>query len=301
MDAQQQGSHGLRGVLSSAGAYLCWGLFPLFWRELKNVDATELIAHRVVWSVVFLMGLTSLLGGWAEVKAAFASAKLTGLHLLSGALLTINWLVYVWSVNNGRVIEMSFGYFLVPLFNVALGKLVLHERLRRLQWLAIALAAVGVALQLTGVGRFPWAGLAVAFSFGFYGLCRKRSPLGSLAGLTMETALYTPLAAAFLLWRVREGTGALGHVDAWQHVLILSAGVITAVPLLLFADGARRLRLSTIGVLQYIGPTLTFVLGVFVYDEAFEKGRLLSFVLIWTALVLYTADNLRAFAQREKK
>ncbi len=297
MDDRQHRAQGLRGVLSAGGAYFCWGLFPIFWRELQNVDALELITHRIVWSVVFLAGLTSLLGGWGELKTAFCSLKLTGLHLLSGALLTINWLVYVWSVNRGHFLEMSLGYFLVPLINVALGKLVLHEKLRRLQWLAIAFAAIGVSLQLTGVGHFPWAGLTVAFSFGFYGLLRKRSPLGSLTGLTVETALYTPLAAGFLIWRASQGVGALGHVNTWQHVLILSAGVITAVPLLLFADGARRLRLATVGLLQYIGPSMTFLLGVFVYGEVFEKSRVLSFLLIWMALVLYTVDNLRSYAK----
>lgn len=288
----------LGGALAAGAAYLLWGLFPLFWKQLKSVDATELIAHRVVWSLFFVLALTILMRDWDPLLGALRSWRLIGLHLLSGGLLTINWLVYVWAVNHGRVIESSLGYFLVPLINVLMGRLVLREHLRPLQWLAIGIATVGVLLQAFGVGGLPWVAITLALSFGFYGLLRKRSPLGSLAGLSLETALYAPFAACFLIHRAAHGLGALGHSPVLVEALVLSAGVVTAVPLLLFGHGARSLRLSTLGLLQYICPSIAFALGALLYGEPFDPARLLSFVLIWAALCLYTVDNLRAQARR---
>lgn len=290
-----------RGAFAAGLCYLAWGLVPLYWKQLKSIDAVELIAHRHTWSLVFLLVVLTLLSrgndgagsGFAEIRAVFRSPRLIGLNLLRSLLLTANWLIYVWGVNNGHVIECSLGYFLVPLINVALGKLVLHEKLTRLQWVAIALAAIGVVLQFVQLGRPPWIALGLAVTFGFYGLLRKQSPLGPLAGLTVETALLAPLAVGFLLWRQHTGEGALGHVSPWLHGLLLSAGIITSIPLLLFAYGARRVRLATLGLLQYIAPTVQFALGVAVYHEAVSRERLTSFAFIWAGLVLYTADNLR--------
>ena len=228
------------------------------------------------------------------MRTALGTARGVGLNFLSAALLTANWLVYVWGVNTGHVIECSLGYFLVPLVNVASGRFVLHEHLRRLQWVAISLAAAGVAVQIVQLGRAPWIALTIAGTWGAYSLMRKRSPLGSLTGLTVETMLLAPFAVTFLLWRHHAGTGALGRLDLPTHLLLLSSGVITAIPLLLFAYGARRIRLSTLGLLQYIAPTVQFALGVWVYHEAFSRDRGLSFTLIWAGLALYTADNLLA-------
>lgn len=286
------GSAAWRAALAALTCYLIWGLVPLYWRPLAAVDAHELIAHRLVWSFVFLAPLLAWLGGGREVVAALRSPRSLGLNLASGLLLTANWLVYVWAVNSGHVIESSLGYFLVPLVNVALGRFVLHEQLRPGQWLAIALAAAGVTLQLVQLGRLPWIALALAATFGTYGLLRKRSELGPLTGLTVETLLLMPLAAGFLLWRAAAGTGALGHAPALTQGLILCAGVVTAVPLLLFAYGARRLRLTTLGLLQYAAPTVQLALGVWVYRETFDRARAQSFGLIWIALALYTADAL---------
>jgi len=286
------------GAMAAGTAYILWGLFPLFWKQLKSVEATELIAHRVVWSLFFVLALTVLMKDWDPLLKALRSWRLIGLHLLSGGLLTINWLVYVWAVNHGRVIESSLGYFLVPLINVLMGWLVLREHLRPLQWVAIGIAVVGVLMQAFGVGGLPWVAITLALSFGIYGLLRKRSPLGSLAGLSLETALYAPFAACFLFYRAAHGLGALGHSPISVELLVLSAGVVTAVPLLLFGYGARNLRLSTLGLLQYICPSIAFALGALVYGEPFDPARLLSFVLIWAALVLYTVDNLRAQARR---
>jgi chloramphenicol-sensitive protein RarD len=281
-----------RGAFSAALGYLIWGLVPLYWRQLTVVDPRELIAHRIVWSLVFLALILALRGGWAEIRPAFRSARSLGLNLLSSALLTVNWLVYVWAVNTGHVIECSLGYFLLPLLSVALGRIVLHEKLRAVQVVAIGCATAGVALQVVQVGQVPWIALALAGSFGFYGLIRKRSPLGSLGGLAVETALATPFAGAFLLWREHQGVGALGHTALSTQLLVLSAGVITSIPLLLFAYGARRIRLSTLGLLQYIAPTVQFALGVWVYHESFSRERAWSFVFIWIGLALYTAENL---------
>jgi len=200
--------------------------------------------------------------------------------------------VYVWGVNHGHVLETSLGYFLVPLVNVALGRLVLHERLRPVQWAAIACAAFGVALLLLRVGRLPWIALTLAATFGAYGLLRKKSPLGPLTGLGLETLLLAPFAGAFLLWQHHTGAGALGRVSTPEHLLLVSVGVVTAVPLLLFAYGARRIRLATLGLLQYIAPTVQFTLGVWVFHEAFSPERAAAFAFIWCGLALYTADNL---------
>jgi chloramphenicol-sensitive protein RarD len=294
MTPSPEHSSAARGVLYAGGAYFLWGLFPLFWKQLAAVDATELIAHRIVWSLVFVASLTAFTTGWAELRGALASPRLVGLHLMSGVLVSVNWLCYVWGVNHGRIVEASLGYFLVPLCNVGLGRLFLGERLRPLQRVAISVAMVGVGLQFMRLDHLPWVALTVACTFAAYGLLRKQSPLGSLAGLTLETGLLLPVGAGFLLWRGYAGTGALGQVGPWQHVLVLSTGVLTAVPLLLFAAGARRIRLGTLGLLQYGTPSMTFALGVFLYHEPVTRLKLASFALIWTALALYTADNLRA-------
>ena len=285
------------GALAAAVCYFSWGLVPLYWKQLAGINPVELIAHRHVWSLVFVLALVAAQGTFREVRAALATPRSLGLNFLSATLLTANWLLYVWGVNTGHVIECSLGYFLVPLVNVALGRWILHEHLRRLQWIAIACAAAGVALMVAQLGRPPWIALAIAGTWGAYGLLRKKSPLGSLIGLTVETLLLAPFAVGFLLWQHHTGAGALGRVDALTQVLVLSAGVITAVPLLLFAFGARRIRLSTMGLLQYLAPTVQFVLGVWVYHEPFSRERIAGFALIWLGLALYTADNL--WAQRK--
>ncbi|HLP00422.1 MAG TPA: EamA family transporter RarD [Opitutaceae bacterium] len=282
-----------RGIVHVTIAYVLWGLFPLFWKQLHAIAATELIAHRVVWSLVFVAGLTVVQRAWAEIVPALRSPRRLGLHALSGALLSINWLAYVWGVNHDRVLETSLGYFLVPLCTVAMGRLILGEQLHARQWWAVVLAAAGVALQFRGVGGVPWVALTVAGSWALYGFLRKRSALGSLAGLTLETALLTPIAASYLLYLAAHGRGALGHAGGWQQFGVLCAGVVTAVPLLLFAAGARRLQLATVGVLQYIVPSLTFLLGVFLYREPLAPARLASFALIWTALALYSIETWR--------
>lgn len=281
-----------RGALAAASGYLAWGLFPLYWKQLAAIDATELIAHRHFWSLIFVLGVMGIGAGFGELRAATRVPAAVRLHALSGTLLTVNWLVFIWGVNHGHVIEASLGYFLVPLVNVALGRFLLHERLRLLQWVAIGCAAAGVALLLVRVGRVPWIALTLAATFGAYGLLRKKSPLGALTGLGLETLLLAPVAVGYLWWRHASGDGALGRVDAGTHAWLLSAGAVTAVPLVLFAYGARRIRFTTLGLLQYIAPTAQFAIGVWVYREPFSPERAASFGLIWCGLALYTADNL---------
>lgn len=287
-------SHRLRGVFAACGAYFLWGLFPIYWKQLQAIEATELIAHRIVWSLVFVLGLTSLLGTWGELRPVLSSKKLIGRHLLSGFCVSVNWLTYVWGVNHGYVLESSLGYYLSPLVNVALGRFVLGERLSSLKWTALGVAFVGVAVQLSFSDHLPWIALVLASSWGAYGLLRKHSPLGSLAGLTLETALLSPFASAYLLVLAWQGGGALGHAPLVAQVLVLCAGAVTAIPLLLFALGVRRLTLSTIGFLQYLVPTMTFLLGVLLYKEPLDFGRTLAFVFIWGAVALFIWDNWKA-------
>lgn len=283
---------GLRGAGAAATAYLAWGLFPAFWKQLGEVNALELIAHRHVWSLLFVGVVMALGRGAEEFWGGLRSRAALMWHAASGTLLTVNWLVFVWGVNRGHVVEASLGYFLVPLVNVLLGRFALGERLRRAQWIAVGLAGAGVAVLLLRVGGVPWIALVLAATFGAYGLIRKKSPLGPLAGLGVETLLLAPAAIGFLVWCQWQGTGALGRVDVGTHALLLSTGVVTAVPLLLFAYGARRVRFTTLGLLQYIAPTVQFALGVWWYREPFSAERGAAFALIWAGLALYTADNL---------
>jgi len=266
-------------------------LFPIYWKHLAAIDATELIAHRHVWSLLLVLGIIGVNGTWKDLGNALRSRSALQWHAASGILLTVNWLIYIWGVNHGHVIETSLGYFLVPLFMVALGRLVLQERLRRLQWIAIGWAAAGLLLLVWRVGHVPWIALGLAGSWGIYGLLRKKSPLGPVVGLGLETLLLAPLAVAYLVWREWTGIGAFGHVNAVTHGLLLGVGVITAVPLLLFAYGARRIRFATLGLLQYIAPSVQFALGVWVYREGFSPDRAVAFALIWFGLALYTTDN----------
>lgn len=283
------------GAMAAASCYLLWGLVPLYWKPLASVNAVELIAHRHVWSLLLLLVLMLGRREWvAEARRALGSWGSVGRLLLGALLLTTNWLVYVWGVNGGHIIETSLGYFLVPLFSVVAGRFLLGEHLRRVQWVAVGLAAAGVLMLVLRASRVPWIALLLAGSWGCYSVLRKRATLGAIPGLALETLLLSPFALGYLGWRHLDGTGALSRVDLNTHLLILSSGVVTAVPLLLFAHAAKRIRLSTLGLLQYLAPTVQLILGVFVYHEPFERGRLLSFGCIWVALVVYTADNLMA-------
>jgi len=281
-----------RGPLTAALAYILWGLFPLFLKQLASVNALEVVAHRSFWSLVFMLGLLLLLKRFAWLPQALRQPRVVAVFIASALLLSINWLVYVWAVSQGRVIETSLGYFINPLVNVVLGYLVLHERPRPLQWAAIGLAATGVLWLTVAAGSLPWIALTLAASFGLYGLLRKTAPLGAMEGLTLETLVMAPLTLALLGWFLSRGDGAFASGDTAITVWLVLAGPFTAIPLLLFAAGPRQVTLATLGLLQYLGPTIAFLLGVFVFHEPFDPSRGIGFGLIWAALLLYSGESL---------
>ena len=280
-----------KGVLSALAAYLIWGIFPVYWKLLTNVPALQIMTHRVVWSFVFVTILLSLRRDWAGLRQAI-NRRTVVIYLLAGILLAVNWLTYIWSVNAGFILESSLGYFINPLVSVLLGVVFLREKLRPWQWAAVGLAALGENHLTIAHGSLPWISLGLAFTFGMYGFIKKLAPLGSLNGLTLETALILVPALAYLLLAEANGTGAFGHLSAFQNVLLVLTGVVTAIPLLLFSEGARRIPLATLGLLQYVSPTLQFLFGVLVYHEAFTHERVIGFSIIWVALALYSAEGL---------
>ena len=279
------------GVLYSTLAYICWGLVPLYFKQLSAVGALEVVLHRTVWALVFLLGVLAVLKRWTWVRAVLRQPRLLAAFTLSAVLLSTNWLVYVWSVQNNHLLDASLGYFILPLVNVAMGYFILHERPRRGQWVAVSVAASGVLWLAIQAGHPPWIALALAFSFGFYGLLRKVATLGALEGLTLETLLLAPVAALVLGWMTLQGTSTFNSDDTATLGWLLLGGPITALPLLLFAAGARRISLTTMGILQYISPTLQFCLGVWLFHEPFESARLVGFLLIWVALVVYSLEG----------
>ncbi|MBB5017988.1 chloramphenicol-sensitive protein RarD [Chitinivorax tropicus] len=280
------------GLLFAFGAYFCWGLFPLYWKPLQHVPALEILAHRVAWSLLLLAGVLTIRRHWSWLDGAVRTPRVLGGFLASSVLLSVNWFIYIWAVNAGHVVESSLGYFINPLISVLLGSLVLHERLRTAQLLAVSIAALGVIWLTVSLGKLPWIALALAVSFGMYGLLRKVASLGSLEGLSLETMLIGGPAVGFLLWSEWQGSGHFAHVDAFTNAMLLGSGVVTAIPLLLFGAGARQLTLTTLGLMQYIAPTLQFLIGVFVYHEPFNQDKLVGFGLIWLALLLFSGEGL---------
>ena len=282
------------GVLYAALAFAWWGLFPLYFRIVTTVPPAEILAHRIVWSVVFLVLVLALRRQWAWLARVLRQPKVLAVFSASALLLATNWLTYLWAVNNGHVVDASLGYFITPLVNVLLGYTLLHERPRRAQWIALTLATLGVLWLTLAVGRLPWIALVLAASFGAYGLMRKVAVLGPLEGLTLESLLLTPAALLALGFWAAQGSGRFPAPDALTNLWLVAFGPITAVPLLLFAAGARRLPLTTLGLLQYIGPTIQFAIGVWVFREPFTATRLVGFGCIWLALLLYSADGWRS-------
>ena len=286
------------GVLSAALAYSIWGLFPIYFRLLAAVPAIDVLVHRVVWASVFMLVVLTARRQWAWLGGVLRQPRVLGVFAASALLLSVNWLVYIWATANGHVLDASLGYFVTPLVNVLLGRLVLNERLRGAQWTAVALAAAGVLWLGVQGGRLPWIALVLGCSFGGYGLLRKTAPLGALEGLTLETLLLLPAALAWAGWIAWQGGGVFAGADAATVVLLVGLGPVTALPLLLFAAGARRIRLVTMGVLQYLAPSLQFALGVWLFGEPLAPARLAGFAIIWAALLVYSVDSLRAAGAR---
>ncbi len=286
-------SSSIIGVLCGTGAFVCWGIFPIYFKMVAEAPAPEVLAHRIVWSVLFVAGLITLRRRWSAVGVAFADRRLVLTLMLSATVISINWVVFIWAVGQGQILGTSLGYFINPLVSVVLGVVALGERLRTIQWLAVGLVVAAVGYQIVGFGSVPWVALTLAISFGFYGLIRKVAKVDAFTGLFVETLILSPLAVGYIAFIAVVGGGVFGHLGLRMDVLLVMAGVITPLPLILFVAGAQRIRLSTIGLLQYIAPTGQFLLAVFVYDEPFTRDSLVTFTLIWLALALYTVDTLR--------
>jgi len=280
------------GLLLGIGAYVSWGVLPLYFHLLVGVPALQILAHRVLWSVLLLVPLVLVL---RRVPAILAAARGRTLLLLvaSAALIAVNWLVYIWATTHGHVLESSLGYFINPLVNVALGVAVLGERLRRMQAVAIGIAGLGVLVLAVTGGGMLWIALALALSFGFYGLLRKVAAIDALGGLTVETLLLAPFAAAVLLSASHAGTNVFGQ-DPRHDWLLVAAGAVTALPLLMFAAAARRMSYATLGLLQYLAPSLQFLQAVLLFGEPVHLQHIITFVLIWSGCALYVWDSLRA-------
>ena len=292
-----------KGLTAGAVAFAIWGLFPLYFHPLRQISAFQVIAHRVVWSCLFVLVWTTIRGELPTLRATLVNRSVVWRLAVSAMLISINWVVYVWAIMNGHVVESSLGYFINPLVNVLLGVALLSERLTRAQWTAVALAATGVVYLTIVAGSPPWIALTLAFSFGIYGLIRKVVKVESLPGLATETLVLFPFAVTYLFWCESAGTGALGHTGPAIAALLIGSGPLTAIALFLFAYGARLLPYSTVGVLQYIAPTLQLACGVFAFHEQFERTRAIGFALIWAALLIYAGEGLwlsrkqqRAFA-----
>jgi chloramphenicol-sensitive protein RarD len=280
-----------RGIAYAVGAYLLWGIFPAFWKLLDHVPALELVLHRIMWSFLLLLVIILVRGGWETFRDAISAWKVFRIYLMSAVLIGGNWLVYVWGVNAGFIVETSLGYFINPLVSVLMGVVILGERLRPMQWVPIGLAAGGVLYLTISYGALPWIALSLAFTFGLYGLVKKTAPLGSLHGLTLETGILFLPALATLVFLEANGEAAFLNVGLASDLLMLSTGVLTTVPLLMFSMAARRIPLSLVGILQYIAPTFQFLLGVLVYGEPFTQARMVGFGLVWTALLLYWGEG----------
>ncbi|WP_411954149.1 EamA family transporter RarD [Alkalibacillus sp. S2W] len=288
------------GILYATFAYLLWGLLPLYWKLIEHVPAWEILAHRIFWSLAFMIVFILVIRRWhllvAEVKSLFTNAK-TALGIsAAGIVISLNWVIYIWAVNSDHVLDASLGYYINPLISILFGLIFLKERFSSIQWVAIALAFIGVSYMTINLGSFPWAALALAMTFGIYGLLKKVVQLNAIFGLAIETMVVAPIAFIYIAGLEFSGGGALG--SSWGTTLILiGAGVATAIPLLLFAQGAKRIPLSLIGFLQYLAPTLMLLIGVFLYNEPFTSVHAVTFILIWLGLILYTYERVKHLRQ----
>lgn len=280
-----------KGVIAGLGAYLIWGLFPIYWKWLQTVPALQILGHRMVWSLIFVVGVLVLQRDRAWLGAVLRQRKTLLVYTLAALLLSGNWFIYIWAVNAGYIVETSLGYFINPLVNVLLGVIFLKESLRRTQAGAAILAGLGVLYLTFDYGRLPWIALALAFTFAAYGLLKKISPLNATRSFTLETMVMFLPAAAYLIFQEVNQTGAFGHQSWLVTLLLVLAGPVTSIPLILFGMAARRIPLSMIGFLQYLAPTLQFLIGVFIFHESFPASRLLGFSLIWLALLVYSLDS----------
>jgi chloramphenicol-sensitive protein RarD len=281
-----------KGLLFALGAYSIWGLFPIYWKTLQHVPALQLIGHRIVWSFLLLMLILAVGGNIKGLAAKMTDLKILRIYALAALLIGVNWLLYVWAVNAGFIVETSLGYFINPLISVVLGMIFFRERLRPLQWIPVALAGIGVAYLTISYGRLPWIALVLAFSFGFYGLVKKMAPLNSANGLTLETGILFIPALGYLLFAEWTGAGAFTRTGPGADLLMVGAGLVTTIPLLMFAGAAHRIPLTTVGLMQYLAPTLQFLIGVFLYHEPFSSQQLIGFGIVWIGLLVFASESL---------
>lgn len=283
-----------KGTWYAAGAYIAWGLLTIYWKWLHQVPATQLISHRILWSCLILWGLILFSRQGQAFSSAVLLPRVLLVYALAAGLIGVNWLTYVWAVNAGFIVETSLGYFINPLLSVLMGVVFLGERLRLWQWVSVGLAAVGVLYLTLAYGSLPWIALTLAFTFSLYGLIKKIAPLGSVYGLTLETSILFLPALLYLLYAESAGQGAFTHIGPVMDALMIGAGLVTTVPLLMFASAAQRIPLSLVGLFQYISPTLQFLIGVLLYREPFTPYRFLGFGIVWTALVIFAIEGILA-------
>lgn len=291
----------IRGILFLIPAFFIWGISPVYWKALAHVSSMELLFQRVIWSFVALFAIVLYQGKFHEIKSILKSPSSMGALLGSTVVLALNWFLFIWAVNNGMVLQTSLGYYINPLIMVFLGMIFLKERLRRLQLLALIVAGGGVLYYAVGLGTFPWVALTIAFSFGIYGLFHKMTTISSLTGLCVETLILSVPGVILLIWWQIQGTSALFHLGIHTDLLLVGTHLVTALPLMLFILGTRLSTMTTVGFAQYLAPSITFVLAVLVYHEPFSHERLLTFVMIWMALVIYSADSVLTYKRRKRR
>ncbi|MCR6498785.1 EamA family transporter RarD [Shinella sp. CPCC 101442] len=287
-----------RGFAFALTAYVIWGFLPFFMKAVAHIPASEVVAHRIIWSVP-LAGLVLVwLGRTSEIRTALRSPRMIAMATLTAVLITINWGIYVWAIGAGRAIETALGYYINPLFSIFLGAVLLKEKLDRAQIVAIALAAVAVAILAFDAGGLPWVSLSLCMSWGFYAFCRKALPIGPNQGFFLEVLILSVPAIGYVIWLESTGNGHFGDTGMTDVLWLLSCGVVTAIPLMIYANGAKLLRLSTIGIMQYIAPTMIFIIAVFAFGEPFGTTKLIAFVFIWAALFIYSGSMLRSVRAR---
>jgi len=284
-----------KGILYAIGAYFIWGLFPVYWKWLHNVPALQLLSHRIFWSFLIMIIIIMIMRQVKALRAVAFTQHTLRVYAIAALLIGVNWLIYVWAITNDYIVEASLGYFINPLLSVLIGVIVLHERLRRWQWFSIGLAALGVIYITLTHGGLPWIALSLAFTFAVYGLVKKTAPLSSVFGLTLETGILFIPAALYILFVENTGQGAFFHQGTITDVLLIGAGLVTTIPLILFSSAAQQIPLSQVGILQYISPTLQFLLGVFVYHETFTQNHFIGFCFVWIALVIFAAEGVATY------
>jgi len=288
----------LQGILFAVSAYIFWGLHPIYWKQLKHVPSVEIVSHRILWSLVFFVIVISFRKGWTGLKTKITNCKNKTIFIVPAFLIGSNWALYIWAVNAGFIIETSLGYFICPLISVLLGIFFLGEKLRKVQWIAVLLAVLGVLFMTVIYGQFPWISIYLALTWGTYGLLRKKSPLNSVEGLTFEASILVVPAAGYLIYLLATGNSSFAS-DIQTSLLLIGAGITSGLPLLVFIAGARLINLSLIGILQYIYPTLIFIVGAFLYGEELSAVKLVGFIFIWIALAVYSADSTIFFRKRK--